>query len=71
MDRNIPPTEGDVMLVLTREQSQRLVVTLEDGRKILIDFLRCTNSRTKVGIDAPITVRVEREEIVGKPRKHA
>ena len=59
------------MLVLSREQAQRIVVTLEDGRQILLDFLRCTQGRTKIGIEAPTTIRIQREEIIDKPRKQA
>jgi carbon storage regulator len=51
------------MLMLTRRVGERIVMTLEDGRtiKILLSALKPGSAR--LGIDAPVTVIIDREEI--------
>ena len=71
MDRNIPPTEGDVMLVLSRRAQERIVIKL-DGKEILITALACKSHNVmRFGIEAPPEVKILREEIIDRDRRTA
>ena len=50
------------MLVLTRKQSQRILV----GENICITIVRVEGNKVQIGIEAPADVRVLREEIFAK-----
>jgi len=50
------------MLVLSRKQSQRIVI----GRDIRITVVKVERNHVRLGIDAPQGVVVLREELVGK-----
>lgn len=47
------------MLVLTRRVGERIVI----GENIEIVILRATNGRARVGVDAPVDVRIRRGEV--------
>jgi len=48
------------MLVLTRKKSETIVI----GDSIVIKVISCGNGKTKIGIEAPVTTRVMRGEIL-------
>lgn len=50
------------MLVLTRTVGEKLVI----DKNITITVLKINDSSVRIGIDAPLSVIVERQEIVGK-----
>lgn len=50
------------MLVLSRRSGERLVLIL-GGQKATIELLAVSGNRARVGIDAPNSVRIVREEI--------
>jgi carbon storage regulator CsrA len=51
--------EGEKMLVLSRKRGERICI----GSKITIDVLEVRGNRVKLGIAAPSSVSVHREEI--------
>ena len=51
------------MLVFTRRQRQRIIITHPDGTQIVIDQLEIRGDKTRIGITAPPEVRVDREEV--------
>jgi carbon storage regulator len=51
------------MLMLTRQVGERIVMTLEDGRTITILMAALKPGSARIGIDAPVTIGVDREEI--------
>ena len=51
------------MLYLSREQNQRLILTLPDGRTITVVVCEMDRGRVRLGIDAPADIIVDREEI--------
>ena len=55
------------MLVLARKQNQNIVI---DG-KIILRVLRVGRDNVKIGIEAPLSVAIHREEIVNKKPKGA
>lgn len=59
------------MLVLTREPNETIVATTERGERITFTVLRCQAGRAQVGVKAPQTVRVDREEIDQKRQEEA
>lgn len=52
------------MLVLTRKVSQRILV----GENVTVTVLRIDGNSVRIGIDAPSTVAILREEIHGRER---
>ena len=55
------------MLVLARKQNQNIVI---DG-KIILRVLRVGRDNVKIGIEAPLSIAIHREEIVNKKPKGA
>ena len=53
------------MLVLSRKQHQSLVI----GEKIKITILEVKGNQVRIGIDAPESITVHREEILNKTIK--
>lgn len=53
------------MLILTRRTGESLLV----GAEIIVTVLGVKGNQVRIGIKAPATVSVLREEIVGIPRK--
>jgi carbon storage regulator CsrA len=51
------------MLVLTRRPGETLILHTSDG-PIVVELCRIVDRRAKVGIEAPTTVRVLREELL-------
>ena len=50
------------MLVLTRNVGERILL----GSDVRITVCTASDGRARIGIEAPISVRVMREELVGK-----
>lgn len=50
------------MLTLTRKKGQRIVIELSNGEKVLIDIRKTTPSGTKLGVDAPHSIEINRTE---------
>jgi carbon storage regulator len=50
------------MLVITRTVGEKFVI----NNNITIAVLKINDSNVRIGIDAPLSVIVERQEIVGK-----
>jgi len=58
------------MLVLSRKSGERLVLTM--GRQVVtVELLRISGNRVQIGVDAPIHIRVAREEVLGKGKSNA
>ena len=55
------------MLVLTRKLGEAVQV----GDGIVIRIVEVRRSRVRIGIDAPASVRIQREEIVCRPENRA
>lgn len=54
------------MLVVSRKLKQRIIFQTSDG-PIAVELLAQKGNRISVGIDAPSTVPVLREELLGRP----
>lgn len=62
------------MLKITRRAGERIILTLEDGRTIAITIVGSATANGKirstgcfgVGIDAPRSIRIDREEVMMK-----
>lgn len=58
------------MLILTRHPGQNICIFLEDGREIQVSILEVIDQEfdytVRVGIEAPKTITILREELVGQ-----
>ena len=52
------------MLVLTRKIGERLILTTEQGERIEILLIAARCDKAKVGVEAPQSVKVMREELI-------
>ncbi len=57
------------MLILSRRQGESLVITTGNGEQITIKHLTVKGRQVKVGIDAPKTTNIVREEVNTRRRK--
>lgn len=57
------------MLVLSRKKSEAVVVTLEDGRQIVLKIVDIRGDKVRVGIEADRSIRVNRSEIESKQQE--
>jgi carbon storage regulator len=55
------------MLVLTRKETEEIVIKLESGETITISIERISGERVKIGIDAPKHIPVIRRELLNIP----
>lgn len=53
------------MLVLTRKTSERIMI----GDNVVVTISKIKGNRVWIGLDAPASVRIVREEIAAKPQK--
>lgn len=53
------------MLVLTRKASERIMI----GDNVVVTVSKIQGNRVWIGIEAPASVRIVREEIAAKPQK--
>lgn len=51
------------MLILMRKAGEVIIATLPDGTQIQITVVSIDRNRCRIGIQAPKSVRVDREEI--------
>lgn len=55
------------MLVLSRRQQERIILTTPAGEKIIVTVVELRHGRqgsnARIGIEAPKTIRVDREEV--------
>lgn len=51
------------MLVLSRKTNEKLRITLEDGRQIVVVVVEVRGDKVRIGVEADRTIRVDREEI--------
>ena len=58
------------MLKLTRRVGEALILTTSDG-EIVVSLERLSESQVKIGIEAPKSVRVLRDELVYCQHEHA
>ena len=56
------------MLVLSRKVNERIIIDV-DGVEIIICVCKMTRNRARIGIEAPLSVRIQREEIQNKEKK--
>lgn len=59
------------MLVLTRRKTEKLVLHDDTGRKVVITILDNRSGQTRIGIEAPNDVQVDREEIYNRKQQEA
>jgi carbon storage regulator CsrA len=52
------------MLVLSRREHERLILTTEDGLEIVICIVKVKGNRVRIGVQAPKTVSVRRQELL-------
>lgn len=57
------------MLVLERKPTQRIILDLGDGREVVITYVERYGEKIRVGLDAPRSVTIFREEIRDKFQK--
>lgn len=58
------------MLVLNRNEGEKLRLVI-DGVTVWVVVVRTMTHTVSIGIDAPRSVAVHREELLGKEEKHA
>jgi carbon storage regulator len=51
------------MLVLTRMQNEKIVITTPDGIRITVMVIAIRGDKVRLGIEAPKDVAVHREEV--------
>ena len=51
------------MLILSRRQGESVVMTLATGELIEVTVLTMHSNQVRIGVDAPKTVTVDRQEI--------
>ena len=51
------------MLILSRRQGESVVMTLANGDLIEVTVLAMHSNQVRIGVDAPKTVTVDRQEI--------
>ena len=51
------------MLVFSRKVNDKIVITAPDGTKIVLMMVEVRGDKARIGIDAPMTYTIHREEI--------
>jgi carbon storage regulator len=51
------------MLVLSRKVGETVIITAPDGTQILLTLVEVRKDKARIGIDAPRTYTVHREEV--------
>ena len=52
------------MLVLSRKEHEKLVLTTKDGLEIIVCAVRIKGNRVRIGITAPKEVTIRRQELL-------
>jgi carbon storage regulator len=50
------------MLVLTRKIGERIMI----GDDVVLTVIECTSGRVRLGFEAPVDIKIDREEIRSK-----
>jgi len=58
------------MLVVTRKPQQSLTLTTEHGEVITVQYLAVDGAQIRLGIDAPMSVVIERDDMISSKTKH-
>ena len=56
------------MLVVTRTNGESVIVTLEDGREIKVTVVEVRGAKVRMGLEAPRTILIDREEVAIRKR---
>lgn len=59
------------MLVLTRKNQESITITVPGCEPIVVKMVYAHSDRCKIGVDAPIGVRVMRSEVIKRSENHA
>lgn len=51
------------MLILSRKTSESIVIELEDGRTITVTAVAASRDKVRLGLEAPPTIKLHREEV--------
>lgn len=51
------------MLILSRKTSESIVIELEDGRRITITAVSIRGDKVRLGLEAPRSIKLRREEL--------
>lgn len=54
------------MLILSRKTSESIVIELEDGRTITVTAVACGRDKVRLGLEAPRTIKLRREELLAR-----
>jgi len=54
------------MLLLTRRPQETIILTTTDGTEVRVTVMGVTGNQVRVGISAPRSVTIVREEIAGR-----
>jgi sRNA-binding carbon storage regulator CsrA len=57
------------MLSLTRYDGQRVILTLEDGRLIVVEAVESIQGKCRIGFEAPKSIVIDREEVYLRKRE--
>lgn len=55
------------MLVLSRRPGESIVITLPSGEVIRVTVVQIDRDKMRLSIDAPVDVRIMREELLPRP----
>ena len=51
------------MLVCSRKVNEKIIITAPDGTQIVLMMVEVRGDKARIGIDAPMTYTIHREEI--------
>ncbi len=54
------------MLTLTRKELETVILTCDDGTRIVVQVVEIAGGRIKLGFEAPLSVQITRAELEGK-----
>jgi len=53
------------MLILSRKEGESIILNLPDGEQVRICLTQYNGDQTRVGIEAPLSIQILREELIG------
>ena len=68
--RNPKKQRNVVMLVLSRKKSERIFIDAPRSGRIEIMICDVNSGKVKIGFNAPLDFKIEREEIADSPKDH-
>lgn len=57
------------MLILTRRSGEAIIATTADGTRITVRVVSINGGQIRIGLDAPKSVHIIREELLGTERR--